>query len=50
MVNVPEKPSLDGIEDRWASVWESEGIHRFDREAARADVFAIVTPPPTVSG
>ncbi len=50
MVNVPEKPSLDGIEDQWASVWESEGIHRFDREAVRADVFAIDTPPPTVSG
>ncbi len=50
MVNVPEKPSLDGIEEQWASVWESEGIHRFDREAVRADVFAIDTPPPTVSG
>ena len=28
----------------------SEGTYRFDRTAARAGVYAIDTPPPTVSG
>ena len=30
--------------------WEAEGTYRFDRTAARDQVFAIDTPPPTVSG
>ncbi|MCB0976975.1 MAG: class I tRNA ligase family protein, partial [Acidimicrobiales bacterium] len=48
--NVPDKPSLDGLEARWDEVWESQGTYRFDRTAERADVFSIDTPPPTVSG
>jgi valyl-tRNA synthetase len=47
---VPERPSLDGIEDRWSAWWESEGIYRFDTSRSRADVYSIDTPPPTVSG
>jgi valyl-tRNA synthetase len=47
---VPEKPSLDGLEDRWAKQWEADGTYRFDRTATRDRVFAIDTPPPTVSG
>src|SRR5512134_1944671 len=50
MANIPEKPTLAGIEARWADQWELDGIYRFDRSAVRADVFAIDTPPPTVSG
>ena len=46
----PEKPSLDGLEDRWSSRWESEGTYRFAGDRPRAEVFAIDTPPPTVSG
>ena len=30
--------------------WEHDGTYRFDRTKARADVFSIDTPPPTVSG
>jgi valyl-tRNA synthetase len=48
--NVPDKPSLDGLEERWDAVWEEQGTYRFDRTAERADVFSIDTPPPTVSG
>jgi valyl-tRNA synthetase len=48
--NVPERPTLDGLEDRWAATWEREGTYRFDHAAARERVFAIDTPPPTVSG
>jgi valyl-tRNA synthetase len=47
---VPERVSVDGLEDKWAPVWERDGIYRFDRSAPRARVFAIDTPPPTVSG
>ncbi|MFN8146932.1 MAG: valine--tRNA ligase [Candidatus Nanopelagicales bacterium] len=47
---VPEKPTIDGIEDRWAQVWESDGIYRFDRSKTREQVYSIDTPPPTVSG
>jgi valyl-tRNA synthetase len=50
MTSVPEKPSLEGLEDKWANHWESEGTYRFDRSRTREDVFAIDTPPPTVSG
>src|SRR4051812_13402151 len=47
---VPEKPSLEGLEDKWASQWEADGTYRFDRSKTRDQVFAIDTPPPTVSG
>ena len=47
---VPDKPSLDGLEDKWGARWEAEGTYRFDRTATRDRVFAIDTPPPTVSG
>src|SRR3954447_7612873 len=47
---VPEKPSLEGLEDKWASRWETDGTYRFDRSKTRDQVFAIDTPPPTVSG
>ena len=47
---VPEKPSLDGLEQKWAGRWEAEGTYRFDRSAERAEVYSIDTPPPTVSG
>ena len=47
---VPDKPSLDGLEERWGPRWEDEGTYRFDRTATRDGVYAIDTPPPTVSG
>jgi valyl-tRNA synthetase len=47
---VPDKPGLEGIEERWGSTWEDDGTFRFDRSKARDEVFAIDTPPPTVSG
>ncbi|MBM3752154.1 MAG: valine--tRNA ligase [Acidimicrobiia bacterium] len=42
--------SLEGLEDKWRAKWEDEGVYRFDRQAPRERVFAIDTPPPTVSG
>jgi valyl-tRNA synthetase len=42
--------SLEGLEEKWRTRWEADGVYRFDRHAPRARVFAIDTPPPTVSG
>jgi len=47
---VPEKPSIEGIEARWAAVWDEQGTYHFDRTKTREQVFSIDTPPPTVSG
>ncbi|WP_141583495.1 valine--tRNA ligase [Actinomadura sp. WMMA1423] len=48
--NVPPKPSLDGLEDKWVRAWEDGGVYRFDRTRPRGEVYSIDTPPPTVSG
>jgi valyl-tRNA synthetase len=48
--SVPERPSLAGLEDKWAPRWEEAGIYRFEAPGDRAAVFSIDTPPPTVSG
>ncbi|WP_254067074.1 valine--tRNA ligase [Curtobacterium sp. VKM Ac-2861] len=49
---MPEKPSVDGLEQVWGPVWEQDGTYRFDRDAAghRDAVYSIDTPPPTASG
>ena len=49
-IAVPEKPALEGLEQKWADRWEAEGVYRFDRTRAREEVYSIDTPPPTVSG
>jgi valyl-tRNA synthetase len=50
MVEVPDKPSLDGLEAKWSERWERDGTYRFDRSKTREEIFAIDTPPPTASG
>ena len=47
---VPEKPALEGLEAKWQPRWDAEQIYRFDGTRPRDEVFAIDTPPPTVSG
>ena len=53
-VTMPDKPSIDGLEDKWMRVWADQGTYTFDRSAAlsgpRERVFSIDTPPPTASG
>ena len=49
-VTLPDKPNLDGIENRWQAAWADAGIYRFDRTQPREQVYSIDTPPPTVSG
>ncbi|MGR6916209.1 valine--tRNA ligase [[Actinomadura] parvosata] len=48
--SMPQKPTLDGLEQVWVARWEEEGTYRFDRSAPRERVYSIDTPPPTVSG
>src|SRR5689334_23597933 len=47
---LPERPSLDGLEGKWSRRWQEEGTYAFDRSKERSDVYAIDTPPLTVSG
>ena len=49
-LSVPDKPALEGLEQKWMARWDAQGTYRFDRTRPRADVFSIDTPPPTVSG
>ncbi len=47
---MPEKPTLDGLEQVWVARWEDQGTYRFDRSRTREQIYSIDTPPPTVSG
>ncbi|HEX4813268.1 MAG TPA: valine--tRNA ligase [Nonomuraea sp.] len=47
---MPEKPTLDGLEQVWVARWEADGTYLFDRSRPREQVYSIDTPPPTVSG
>jgi valyl-tRNA synthetase len=53
-VGVPDKPSIDGLEDKWVARWAAEDTYGFDRDAAlqapRERIYSIDTPPPTASG
>ena len=52
--HIPDKPALEGLEEKWDAAWAAEGTYLFDRDAAkakgRAGVFSVDTPPPTASG
>ncbi len=51
---IPDKPALEGLEQKWDAAWAAQGTYLFDRETAqakgRAGVYSIDTPPPTASG
>jgi valyl-tRNA synthetase len=49
-MRVPERPSIDGLEEKWGRHWEENGTYRFDRSKERSEIYSIDTPPPTVSG
>ncbi len=49
-VVVPDKPALEGLEERWSAQWKADGTYTFDRSRTREQVYSIDTPPPTVSG
>ena len=47
---MPDRPTLDGLEQKWDEAWAAQGTYAFDRTASRDEVYSIDTPPPTVSG
>ncbi len=47
---VPERPALEGLEDRWVEAWRDADTYAFHAPERRDQVFSIDTPPPTVSG
>jgi valyl-tRNA synthetase len=47
---IPDKPALEGLEEKWDAHWETEGTYRFDPSKTREEIYSIDTPPPTVSG
>ena len=49
-VVVPERPALEGLEDKWSKAWDEREVYAFDRTKTRAEIFSIDTPPPTASG
>ncbi|OMH36814.1 valine--tRNA ligase [Tersicoccus sp. Bi-70] len=49
-VSVPDKPALEGLEDKHAARWRQHGTYRFTEETTREQVYSIDTPPPTASG
>lgn len=50
MSTVPDKPSLEGLEQKWSASWQTAATYAFDPTKGRDEVFSIDTPPPTVSG
>lgn len=52
--HIPEKPALEGLEQKWDAAWAEQGTYLFDRaraaETGRGGVFSVDTPPPTASG
>src|SRR5690242_9478970 len=50
VVAVPDKPALEGLEATWSERWKADDTYAFDRTQPRENVYAIDTPPPTVSG
>ena len=49
-VVVPERPALEGLEEKWSRTWADNDTYAFDRTQPRENVYSIDTPPPTVSG
>ncbi len=48
--HIPDRPSLDGLEEKWGAVWREQETYAFSGEGGRESVFSIDTPPPTASG
>jgi valyl-tRNA synthetase len=51
---IPDKPALEGLEQKWDAAWTAQGTYAFDRaravERGKSGVFSVDTPPPTASG
>lgn len=52
--NIVDKPTLEGLENKWNLTWGANKTYVFDAQKAhdggRESVYSIDTPPPTASG
>jgi valyl-tRNA synthetase len=46
----PDKVGVEGLEAKWGPSWDASATYSFDKSAAKANIYSIDTPPPTVSG
>ena len=49
-VSVPDRPALEGLEEKLTARWAAERTYAFEAETTREQVYSIDTPPPTASG
>ncbi|WP_460465857.1 valine--tRNA ligase [Arthrobacter pigmenti] len=49
-VVVPDRPALEGLEDKLSQRWRADKTYKFNPETSRDEVYSIDTPPPTASG
>ncbi|XNZ00991.1 valine--tRNA ligase [Micrococcus luteus] len=49
-VSVPDRPALEGLEEKLTARWADERTYAFDTQTTREQVYSIDTPPPTASG
>ena len=38
----PERPSLEGLEEKWSDAWEASGIYRFERAGTRVHLGFLI--------
>ncbi|MCB7137633.1 valine--tRNA ligase [Cellulosimicrobium marinum] len=50
VAGVPDRVTIDGLEDVHGARWAEQGTYAFDRTRTREEVYSIDTPPPTASG
>ncbi|MBS3126294.1 valine--tRNA ligase [Candidatus Woesearchaeota archaeon] len=48
-MELPKQYDSEEAEKRWQAFWEKENVYAFDPDA-KAEIFSVDTPPPTVSG
>ncbi|GAA4283976.1 valine--tRNA ligase [Brevibacterium daeguense] len=49
-VHLPDRPALEGLQEKWDRKWGESDVYAFDRSTDRGAVYSIDTPPPTASG
>ncbi len=47
LATVPDKATVDGLEEKWVPTWEQSGTYSYQ---GSGEVYSIDTPPPTASG
>ena len=47
---VPDKATVDGLEQKWVPTWEQNRVYSFNPSASKENIFSVDTPPPTASG